>query len=380
VVNICRLDEKHCLSLKKNGLFQVWVDDQKDLVENSSFQFELNDFHGFQNCPNKENLKLNIGFTKSGDVKLWKIDDHQNEEDLVVNELFSFSLKSPLECCSTCYGGVAFGGKENDLQIYDNNTGNLVWKAKNVPNDKLNLRVPIWITVIHFLRPEIDDIHTSCHIATGTGYKQVRIYDTKASNHPIHSYNVGEQFRVTSLQSIEEGNYLYIGDTSGGLVLWDMRMGRRLYTLKGGLGCIKNIQLSPSGDFLATVGLDRMLYLYKTKTNKLYEKMYMKSRLNCSLFLSETTNRRTLNQNHLHDVTSDDEEEEDDEDDEDEVVDFNDGEEDDDETDYRGDNGSEKARTSNHLESKFDCVTQVGNKRSPRSLDFSITSRRKHYK
>ena len=44
------------------------------------------------------------------------------------------------------------GGKEHDLQIWDLNKieSGPVFRAKNVPTDSLQLRVPIWITDMCF--------------------------------------------------------------------------------------------------------------------------------------------------------------------------------------------------------------------------------------
>lgn len=38
------------------------------------------------------------------------------------------------------------GGRENDLALYDIETEEPVFKGRNVPNDWLQLRVPIWVT------------------------------------------------------------------------------------------------------------------------------------------------------------------------------------------------------------------------------------------
>jgi hypothetical protein len=40
-------------------------------------------------------------------------------------------------------GLAAVGGKENDLAVWDVGTGERLWKARNVPHDKLDLRVPV---------------------------------------------------------------------------------------------------------------------------------------------------------------------------------------------------------------------------------------------
>ena len=50
----------------------------------------------------------------------------------------------------------AVGGRENDLALYDIETKEAVFRGRNVPNDFLSLRVPIWVAdmqvrVNHFM-------------------------------------------------------------------------------------------------------------------------------------------------------------------------------------------------------------------------------------
>lgn len=40
---------------------------------------------------------------------------------------------------------IAVGGRENDLALYNLETQEAVFKGRNVANDFLNLRVPIWV-------------------------------------------------------------------------------------------------------------------------------------------------------------------------------------------------------------------------------------------
>ena len=47
---------------------------------------------------------------------------------------------------------IATGGKEHDLQIWDLNQigSGPIFRAKNVPLDSLQLRVPVWVTDMCF--------------------------------------------------------------------------------------------------------------------------------------------------------------------------------------------------------------------------------------
>ena len=40
---------------------------------------------------------------------------------------------------------IAIGGRENDVALYDIETQEAVFKGRNVPEDFLHLRVPIWV-------------------------------------------------------------------------------------------------------------------------------------------------------------------------------------------------------------------------------------------
>ncbi len=52
---------------------------------------------------------------------------------------------------------VAFGSKDQLLQIWDINDQKQIqskkpkWMAKNLPNDELDLKIPIWDTDVEFL-------------------------------------------------------------------------------------------------------------------------------------------------------------------------------------------------------------------------------------
>jgi len=104
-------------------------------------------------------------------------------------------VSGPVDAMAVCHEGtaptLAMGGKENDLQIYDVAQGMAsVFKAKNVPRDNLDLRVPIWITAMHFLSPTT--------LVTGTAYKQIRLYDIRAKQRPVSSMELGD-YRVSAL-------------------------------------------------------------------------------------------------------------------------------------------------------------------------------------
>lgn len=191
-------------------------------------------------------------------------------------------VNGPLTVCKPYDGGVACGGFENDIKLYDITTGSVIWEAENVPNDKLDLRVPIWVTALSFPSSDAESPSGSV-FAAGTGYKHLRLYDTRSATQPITSLEIGE-YRVTSIQhSPQQQHSVYVGDTAGGMGLWDLRMRRKLFTLKGCAGSVRDIQMTADGDYLSCVGLDRVLHWYNARTHKLVSTTYLKNRLNCCL-------------------------------------------------------------------------------------------------
>lgn len=70
----------------------------------------------------------------------------------------------------------AIGGNERALKVYDIGTGKQRWKSKNVPNDFLSLRVPIYVSDLRVLK----DGH---RVLTATAHGQIRMYDMRSDNH-----------------------------------------------------------------------------------------------------------------------------------------------------------------------------------------------------
>jgi hypothetical protein len=210
----------------------------------------------------------------------------------------TFTVKGPVAAASGCNGaGALFGGRENDTRFYDLATQQEKWAAKNVAQDKLHLRVPVWVTSLAFrdgANSSFDDSNSAADSGastvfyTGTAHRHVRMYDMQASRQPVASFEIGTDFRVASIcpaPGSDSERLLYVADTAGGLVQWDLRTQRRLATLKGAAGSIRSMTISPDGRHLACVGLDRFLRVYSTATHQLESAIYLKNRLSTCAFL-----------------------------------------------------------------------------------------------
>jgi ribosome biogenesis protein NSA1 len=263
-------------SVRENGIVELWKVEDQGLsvsVENQSVVKSPLSVQCLRNSDQKY-LCYNADGLVSVESFLPKLAKNPS----------TFEVIGPLSTCATSSDSLrsVFGGRENDVHMYDLNTFQETWKAKNVPHDKLNLRVPIWITALSFLSP-CKESEGSDKVVAGTGHKHVRVYDVKASRQPVVSIDIGDDFRVTAICPSRDGHSVYVGDTSGGLYMWDLRTQRRVYTLKGSTGSIRSLQMNTSGNQVASVGLDRYLRIYNTKNNRLLSSTYLKNRLNCCL-------------------------------------------------------------------------------------------------
>lgn len=190
-------------------------------------------------------------------------------------------------------GWVACGGRERETIVVDLATGNVVFKAKNLPpHPQTLLQYPVWPTAIAFL----NDGKT---MAVGTAYKELRLYDVRESSttrRPIaRSTTEGGpiEYRVTSLCQVSDYE-LAVGDAAGFIYSIDTRtlgksninninsnnMGRYV----GPAGSVRQLKKHPTLPRMAAVGLDRMLRVYDTTNRKQLDCFYMKQRLNCVLF------------------------------------------------------------------------------------------------
>jgi WD40 repeat protein len=113
---------------------------------------------------------------------------------------------------------------------------------------------------------------------TGTAYDHLRLYDSRTGQRPSQSYDIATDFSLTTVCAMEDGVRTFIGDGGGNIFQHDLRTGRRLLTLKGGAGGIKDVKLISNESEVAAVGLDRHLRVYDSKTGKLRRTVYLKNR------------------------------------------------------------------------------------------------------
>jgi len=168
---------------------------------------------------------------------------------------------------------LATGGKEADLRLWDmNDLTKPTFNAKNVRPDKLQLRVPIWISDIAFLR--------SGPVATCTRHSQVRVYDPRTSQRrPVIDFSF-EDYPLTAISETNRDKIVLVGSAQGRLALFDLRKGGTLSdkrlplvgALHGTGGSIKSLTTHPDIPLSAAVGFDRYLHIHNTVTKRCVKK------------------------------------------------------------------------------------------------------------
>ncbi|KAH8372798.1 hypothetical protein KR009_005131 [Drosophila setifemur] len=179
-----------------------------------------------------------------------------------------------LRQCAEAKNIVATGGKDqqNNLKVYDMSAnGGQVFSSKNMPNDYLQLEVPIWDSDIGFL--DGPSVLATC---SRTGY--VRLYDTRKQRRPVSCFS-SEEHGMSFAALMARGNNIYVGTTMGVLKAFDTRrMKTHLHTYKGFTGGISDLHLDASGRFLSSACLDRYVRVHDTDSTVLLYQCYVKSK------------------------------------------------------------------------------------------------------
>ncbi|KAJ1646505.1 Ribosome biogenesis protein nsa1 (NOP7-associated protein 1) [Coemansia asiatica] len=180
----------------------------------------------------------------------------------------------------------AAGGREQELSIWDAETACVgseyaepkckpLFRSENVAPDWLGLRVPVWITDMQFL----DGNTTNPQMVVSTRHSHIRIYDAKAQQRPVHSWEIGKNPILNIVASHVKPEIFY-SDNLGNLNQLDLRTGKVIGGFKGISGAVTDIALSEDGRRVAEVGLDRFLRVYEADgMRRMLHRAYVKQRV-----------------------------------------------------------------------------------------------------
>ncbi|KAL9919210.1 WD repeat domain 74 lethal (2) k09848 isoform 1-T1 [Glossina fuscipes fuscipes] len=168
---------------------------------------------------------------------------------------------------------VASGGKgrQNNVKVFDLAVGKIVFSSKNLPNDYLQLEVPVWDSDVGFI-----DSPQNLTTCSRLGY--VRLYDIRKQRRPVQSFATDEQMSFTTLAA--KDNYIYTGTTMGAMKAFDIRRLKTfVHTYKGFTGGICDVQLDSTGKYLLSGCLDRYVRVHHVDSCVLMYQCYTKSKI-----------------------------------------------------------------------------------------------------
>ncbi|EDW60373.1 WD repeat-containing protein 74 [Drosophila virilis] len=220
------------------------------------------------------NLIAGIGNGQIQSLSLDAMDEEeekQEKEPVIIN---TGDHMDHLRQCSTATHIVATGGKarQNNLKVYDLSAdGKQIFSSKNLPNDYLQLEVPVWDSDIGFVDgPNV--------LATCSRHGYVRLYDTRKQRRPV-SHFASEEHGMSFATLAARGNYIYTGTTMGVLKAFDTRrMKTHVHTYKGFTGGISDLHLDETGKYLSSASLDRYVRVHEADSTVLLYQCYVKSK------------------------------------------------------------------------------------------------------
>jgi ribosome biogenesis protein NSA1 len=186
---------------------------------------------------------------------------------------------------------LAAGGREADLTVWDLERGESSFKARNLPNDNLDLAVPIWTTDVQWVPQQPNQLLTSTGFVQFRLRGEVRLYDVSAGRRPQARAvaPLGEE-SLSAIGCTPDGRYVIAGSVSGGICRLDLRKNLQAHTAsryKGAAGSVRQIAVHRSAGLIACAGLDRMVRVYDAEAGDIRHKVYLKHRLTALLLSAE---------------------------------------------------------------------------------------------
>lgn len=292
------------------------LDDSKlaPLYEGSKKRVKLTD--GFVTISQLPGLKDSyLVATRSGLISVVKWDAKESK----LTKIETFEVKAPLEFAQLYDLGqdnssgdfvLAYGGEENSVKLVqlkrDYSSLVQVWEAKNVKNDKLDLRVPIWPVALRFLRPlESTDVEKSklnYQFVVITRWSHLGLYRTQHGRKPLqYKELLPNREPLTQLQLVgkdvsELGNIFATDFKDFEIVTADTKHNVYKFDIKGKLQFkFGKTDITGASSFLAVHdqkyllqgGLDRYARIFDLQSGTRLAKVYTGSKVNYLLMLDD---------------------------------------------------------------------------------------------
>ena len=204
----------------------------------------------YWNCDNKVSWDcVQTEVETMGKLRRGKGDLTEEEEE--EREKHRVMLREGKELCrlrqnSLARQQVGVGGKEVELQVWDlaRPDSGPVFRSKNVKEDSLCLRQPVWVSDLCWTGP--------ASVAVTSRHGQTRLYDLRSGQRrPQHEVSWEEKeggVANTAIARLEQ-HQVIVGTSAGLLGLWDLRAGEGYHGLVrkygGCVGAVREISTQP---------------------------------------------------------------------------------------------------------------------------------------
>lgn len=303
------LPEFEVSNFERRSVMEALTDESRlePLYANSKRRVKLRDgFVSLQRFPNSKNTFL--AATKSGLIHVIELDLETEE----ITKRNTLEVRAPLEFAQLndlgtgLFDGkyiVGYGGEENLVKLIavdpDFSKFTQIWEAKNVKNDKLDLRVPVWPTGLKFIEkyntkvPEEEKINFQ--FVTVTHWSHLGLYRTQHGRKPLQFRDLLPNREPLTLLELIGDNVTPLGnlDTSDfknfALVTADTKHNVFKFKVDGQLsskfgkgditGASSFIGIQKQ-KYLLQGGLDRYARVFELSSSKTLAKVYVGSRVN----------------------------------------------------------------------------------------------------
>ena len=283
------VDQSELVLARRDGAVEVWDTQQKDVVRR--LQASALAPVGVGYCASATAV---VCCSNRGVVDVWSgVHNADEGEDAAAAAAApkSFTIPTPaasevlqMRLSPTQNHVMAVGGKESDLKLFDINTQQSVFQAKNVPFTYLKLRVPIYIRDLQFVRTSPAAVAGSTfEVVTVSSHKHVRLYDTRAHRKPVRSVEFGDQ-ALRAVCVTPDQRSVVVADTTGRVTRLSVADFRQMSVFKGAGGSVRSLVCHNELPLLASVGLDRCVRVHHLESRRILQRTYMRSSLNCVLF------------------------------------------------------------------------------------------------
>ncbi|SMN22565.1 similar to Saccharomyces cerevisiae YGL111W NSA1 Constituent of 66S pre-ribosomal particles, involved in 60S ribosomal subunit biogenesis [Maudiozyma saulgeensis] len=281
----------------------------ESISKKSSMRTKIYDtFVNMHQLPNNKDILLLA--TKSGLIHIIEIKKRKNlkliKTHKVIAPLDFAQIYDNTKSKSIVF---AYGGEENLVKLVQlsNNFKELtkIWEAKNVANDRLDMRVPVWPTGLKFLNPQdsdkIDSDKLNYQFVVVTHWSHLGIYQTQHGRKPLQYIDllpkreplarlemVGDLTPTGNLKSSDINNFSLITTDLKKNVMRFNNKGRLITKfgkddIVGSPYFVKTV----NGKYVLQGGLDRYVRVFDLESARRIAKVYVTGKCNNILLLDD---------------------------------------------------------------------------------------------